>query len=199
MKVTDIIFALICGKVVGFVLGDIIRELGISISIYYFLWLWVVLPVIALFCLWVASIIGRKLLFVYQGVKHLLVGAFATVVDLKLFELLLWALSFFAIAIHPLLSKGASFLFSTGIKYWGNKYWAFGKHENEDWHKELLQFFCITLVGLLIDVGAFYFLTNMVPATTFSPALWTKLAVILAALAAALWNFLGYKFIVFKK
>lgn len=200
MKVTDIIFALICGKVVGFVLGDILRASGISIGIYYFLLLWIVLPVLALFCLWVASIIGRKLLFVYQGAKHLLVGAFATVIDLKVFEFLLFILSFLSIVIHPLLLKGASFLFSTSIKYWGNKYWTFGKHEKENWHREAFHFFLINFVGVFIDVGTFHFFTDTLgPQFGATPGAWLKVSVIAAAAVAAIWNFSGDKFLVFKK
>jgi putative flippase GtrA len=199
MKVIDIIFALIAGKIISFLIGDVLKELGISIGLYYFLILWVAFPIIALICLWLASIIGRKLLFVYQGAKHLLVGAVATVADLKFFESLIWLVSL-AITINPILAKAASFLFSTAIKYWGNKYWAFGKPEKENWRKELFHFILITLVGLLLDVGIFYYFTMALgPQFALSAVLWTKVSVVMAAVIAALWNFLGYKFLVFKK
>ncbi len=132
-------------------------------------------------------------IIVFQAVKHLIVGAIATLFDLAVFTLL-------AIVFNPLLSKGISFLFSTAIKYWGNKYWAFAKPEKENWRKELFSFIIITLVGLLIDVGVFYYFTNMLgPQFLLSVALWTKVSVVMAAVVAALWNFLGYKFLVFKK
>jgi len=207
MKVTDVIFALICGRVIGFLVGDFLKEWGIEVGLAYSLVLWVLFPFASLLLLWIAQIIGRKLLFVYQAAKHLLVGAFATVIDLKFFEYLL----LFVMA-NSLVVKAISFLFSTIIKYWGNKYWAFGRHvtaaggippeggKKDNIKKEMFQFFIITLVGLVIDVGVFYYATKIAePQFGFPMVIWTKLAVIFAALAAAVWNFIGYKFLVFKK
>ncbi len=199
MKVIDILFALICGKVVGFVIGDILKGLGINVGLAATVMLWIIFPLLALVCLWAAEVAGRKVLFVFQAAKFFLVGAFATVVDLKFFELLLWSFSFFA-PILPLAAKSISFIAATLVKYWGNKYWAFAKHEKEHMHKEIIQFFAITLGGLAIDLGAFYYATSILgPQLGMPLAVWTKLSVIFAGITAALWNFFGYKFWVFKK
>ncbi|MFI5206235.1 MAG: GtrA family protein [Candidatus Paceibacterales bacterium] len=199
MKIIDIIFALVCGKVVGFVVGDILKGFGVTLSLYEYIAVWLAFPLLALFGLWVCRLIGRKYLFVFQAGKHALVGAFATVVDLKLFELLIWAAGFFFF-LNPIIAKSISFIASTLIKYWGNKYWAFGKHEKEDIHKELISFFIITIIGLLLDVGAFWYLSKVVGVHfEVSTHTWTQLSVIFAAIVAALWNFVGYKFLVFKK
>src|SRR3989344_3516056 len=117
MKITDIIFALICGKVVGFVVADFLRELGIAVGFYGSLVLWLVFPLLALGGLWLCQLIGRKILFVLQAGKHLLVGAAATVFDLKFFEWLVWSFSFIA-TVNPIAAKSMSFIFSTLIKYW---------------------------------------------------------------------------------
>ncbi len=219
MKIIDIIFALTFGRVIGFLIGDFLREWDINIGFYWTLVIWLILPIISLVCLWLAFLIGKKLLFVFQGAKFFLVGAVATVVDLKIFEFLFWtralffmknsarpstfigALVFiFLILGNPIIAKSISFIVSTFLKYWGNKYWAFQKHEKENMHKEIVQFFIITFVGLLIDVSFFYYFTKIMgPQFTIPIGVWLKLSVIFAALAAALWNFLGYKFLVFKK
>lgn len=199
MKIIDVIFALVCGRIIGFLLGDFLREWGIGIGLYWTIVIWFALPFIALFCLWVAYLIGKKVLFVFQGAKFLLVGAVATILDLKFFELLVWIISFI-FPVGWVYSKSISFLVSTALKYWGNKYWAFCQHEKEDWHKELLHFFFITLMGLIIDVVAFYYFTKALgPQLDLSIAIWTKVSVILAAIVASIWNFLGYKLLVFKK
>jgi hypothetical protein len=39
----------------------------------------------------------------------------------------------------------------------------------------------------------------MGPQFSIQTKIWEELSIILAALVAAIWNFLGYKFIVFKK
>lgn len=199
MKVTDIIFALICGRFIGFLVDVFLRDWGIEVGIYYTIGLWVLLPVLTLSFLWVAAFVGRKIPVFFQGAKFLLVGAFSAVVDLKIFEGLVYAMGLF-FTFNPLLAKGVSFVLATCVKYWGNKHWTFQKHEKEYAHYEVSQFFLVTLVGLILDVGAFYYFTKVSgPEFGISPDTWLKVSVILAALVATVFNFLGYKFWVFKK
>ncbi|MBI2049847.1 MAG: GtrA family protein [Candidatus Staskawiczbacteria bacterium] len=192
MKVVDIIFALVCGRIVAQIAHDFLKGYGLEIG--YLKWfLYFTLPIFSLFFLWLAYLIGKKLLFVFQAAKYILVGLFVTIVDLKLFELLVWALS-------PVMSKGLSFLTSVIIKYWGNKLWTFEKPEKENIAQEILQFIIVTIVGLGIDIGSFFYFTKIMSPQFGAPEdIWIKLSVIFAALAAAAWNFLGYKFLVFKK
>lgn len=198
MKIVDIIFALICGRVVAWIAVDFLKGYEVDIGIWRWFLLWV-LPIISLFCLWLACLIGKKLLFVFQAAKFFLTGAFATVVDIKIFQFVAWLLSL-AITANPLIPKAISFLAATFAKYWGNKYWAFEKNEKEGLNKEIAQFFIVTLAGLALDLGSFYYLINIMGPQFGMPfKVWQELSIILAALVAALWNFLGYKFIVFKK
>lgn len=199
MKATDIIFSLISGKMVGFVIGDFLKTLEIEIGFWSFVFLWFFLPLLALSGLWLCQIIGRKWHAIYQAGKFFLVGTFAMAVDLKLFEFFGWITSF-VLFIHPLTIKTVTFLIATLAKYWGNKYWAFEHPHKEFIKKELGVFFAITLMGTIIDVTAFWLFTTIVgPQIAIAPAAWLKVSIILAALASAAWNFLGYKFWVFKK
>lgn len=210
MKAIDVIFALISGRIIGVLLNDFFKEWSISIGWYYHLILWLALPFISLFCLWLAWLIGKKFIFVFQAAKFLLVGAVFMVVDLKLFEFLVLFknllfvksdILFFSLLFltSPLTAKGISFLIATFLKFWGNKYWVFGRPEKDNLKKELVKFFSITLVGMVIDVTAFYYFVNILgPQFGTSVFVWIKLSVILAGVIVALWNFLGYKFLVFK-
>lgn len=194
MRITDIIFALVSGRIIGFLLGDFLRAWGINIGPYLTLVIWLIFPLVSVFFLWLFYLIGRRFLFVFQGAKFLLVGAVATVIDLKIFEFLSWVFSIY------LLAKALSFIIATFLKYWGNKYWAFRKPEKENIYQEIIKFFLITFVGSIIDVLSFYYFTKVLESQFSLPtAIWVKLSVILAGIAAALWNFFGYKFLVFKK
>lgn len=194
MKVIDIIFALVSGAMVSEILYDFLRGYGVSIGIYTWLVL-IALPVLSLLFLWLAYVVGRRLLIVLQAAKHLLVGAFATVIDLKIFEFLAWIFSF-----NLILPKGISFLLATSIKYLGNKQWAFEKPERDGIAKEIFQFFIVTVVGMSIDIAFFFYFVNIMGPQFQTPEyVWVKLSVILSALVAAVWNFLGYKFLVFNK
>ena len=110
MKVTDIIFALISGRIIGFLLGDFLREWEIDIGLYWAVLIWIIFPLFSLFCLWIAYNIGKKILFIFQGAKFFLVGAVATIVDLKIFELLAWLLAF-VVPVSSLVAKSISFAF----------------------------------------------------------------------------------------
>jgi len=198
MKIIDVVFALICGWIVNWVAFDFAKEYGYDFGYWRWLLSWV-LPVVSLFCLWLAQIIGRKLVFVFQVAKFFLVGVFATIADLKFFDFAIWICSFFFV-LDLNIAKGISFIFATLLKYWGNKHWAFEKPEKEGLKQEMVKFFLIALVGLIIDVALFRYFTQVMGPQFNTPVdVWTKLSIIFAALVSAVWSFSGYKFIVFKK
>jgi len=198
MKIIDIIFALVCGWMLNWVVFDFLKGYGIDFGLWRWLLTWI-LPIICLVCLWLAQLIGRKFLFVYQAAKFVLVGTFADAADIKIFQLLFFLSSLF-LPINQLILKGTSFLAATFIKYWGNKHWSFEKFEKEGINKEAVQFFAATLIGLGINVLSFYYFTKIIgPQFQMEFKIWQELSIILAALVTAVWNFTAYKFLVFKK
>jgi len=183
MKKLDVIFSIMCGLSIAWIAADFLKKYG---------WLFfIALPVLSVIGLWLASLIGRKILFVKQAGKFVLAGAFADVVDIKVFQLLFWFAPF------PLSFKTISFLIATFIKYLFDKYWTFEKYGKEGINREVIQFFMVAIVGALLNVVSFYYLAKI--RTGISANLWIELSIILAAVASGVWNFLGYKFLVFKK
>jgi len=183
MKKQDIIFAAICGLAVAWAAGDFFKK--------YALLFFIILPVLSILGLLLCDILGRKFLFIHQAGKFVLSGAFADVIDIKVFQLL------FLFAPFSLFFKGVSFLIATAIKFLANKHWTFEKPGKDGTSREVAQFFLVTLVGLALDVVSFYYFAKI--KTGISLNLWVELSIIFAALIAAAWNFLGYKFLVFKK
>jgi putative flippase GtrA len=195
MKRFDVIFTFACAAALSFLMSDFLHGGKFSLGLLGVLVIWVVLSAVLLTGLWLAELIGTKYLSVFQAAKHLLVGAFATALDLKIFELLAVVIFGSVLAV-----KAVSFLVSTTIKYLGNKFWVFQKQGKENIKSEGVQFLIVTLIGLVIDILAFYYATKVLgPRFEIPSVLWVKCSVIFAAIAAACWNFLGYKFIVFKK
>lgn len=201
MKVVDIILALISGWVVAFIANDFFKGFGIVLNVWQWLFLHWMLPLVSLLCLWLAYLIGKKVLFVYQAAKFLLIGAIATVIDIKIFQLLFWFFSLFLTTGSLILMfKAVSFIIATLAKYWGNKHWTFGKTEKDNSGREIAQFFLVTLAGLCLDVGSFYYFTKILGTQFLMPReVWVELSIISSALIAAVCHFLGYKFLVFKK
>jgi len=126
-----------------------------------------------------------------QGVRHILTGGFADLIDIGVFNLLFF---FFP---AQLTIKAISFLIAAIVKYFGNKYWVFDKPEKDGAKKEIMQFLGVTLVGLLINVASFSIFVKI--NSGFSIEAWREISVILALIITAVWNFLGYKLLVFKK
>jgi hypothetical protein len=66
--------------------------------------------------------------------------------------------------------------------------------------KEILKFYLVTILGMVFNVTIFYFFFALVgPLFNIPLTLWETISVILAAIAVAAWNFLGYKIFVFEK
>lgn len=199
-KKTDIIFSLITGEIVALYFLNLFGEEKLTGFIPMVLpYLPMVFPILTVFCLWLAFLIGKKFLFVFQLAKFLLVGALATIFDLG-------ALSFFirffeaTTGIYFSFFKGITFIIATIAKYFIDKFWAFEKKETAEIKKEFAQFFVVTLVGLVINVGIASLMVNVVgPKAGFSKEAWANIAGIIAVLPTFAWNFIGYKFIVFKK
>ena len=198
MKKIDIVFALVIGEIIAWFFYGILKNLGVEIR--FLSWILAIsFPILALFGIWIAWLLGRKFLWIFQAAKFLLIGALATLVDLGVLNLLIWV-SGIAAGFLSSVFKGISFIVATCSKYLGDKFWAFGKMERRGMGKEFSQFFIVTLIGLGINVGAFSLIVNVAgPQFGLTEKLWANVGAIIAAFVSAVWNFLSYKFIVFKK
>jgi len=198
MKRIDIILALITGEAVAWLIFGLVRGYGLEIRFLSWV-LAIFLPILAVISLWICYLIGKKILWVFQAAKFLLIGVWATLVDLGVLNFLMW-ISGLAGGWAFNVFKGISFLVATFAKYWGNKFWAFEKMEKAGMGREITQFYVVTLVGLGINVGVASLIVNTVGIQFgMPPKIWANIGAIIAALVAAGWNFIGYKFIVFKK
>lgn len=194
MRKVDIIIAVVVGELVAWYFALLFRSLAPWIYI-----LPVAFPVLSVVCLYLAYLIGKKFLFVFQLAKFLLIGVLATLVDLGVLNILI-LISGISAGIIFSIFKGISFIVATCSKYFGDKLWAFEKKEMVRVGKEFTQFFIVTLVGLAINVAVASLVVNQIgPQFGFSPEIWANIGAIIAAFATVIWNFTGYKFLVFKK
>jgi len=198
MKKIDIILALVIGEVIAWFFYGILKNLGFEIR-FLGLILVIFFPILALLGIWIAWLLGKKFLWIFQAAKFLLIGALATLVDLGVLNLLIW-ISGLAAGLPFSIFKGISFIVATCSKYLGDKFWAFEKMEKIGIGKEFNQFFIVTLIGLGINIGAASLIVNVAgPQFGLTEKIWANIGAILAAFGSAVWNFFGYKFIVFKK
>jgi putative flippase GtrA len=207
MKTIDAVIAAAIGEVTAIYFWDFFRNLknaeGITIikdPLYSLLWLLLlVFPFLAALALWIASLIGKKYLAVFQLAKFLLIGVMATIFDLGILSVALAATGI-ASGIYYSIFKGASFIVATVIKYVPDKYWAFKKRESSDMKKEFFQFFLVTLVGAVLNIAIASLTVDYIgPQFGIDRITWGKIGGIGATIIVFAWNFVGYKFFVFKK
>lgn len=198
MKKIDIILSLITGEGVAWLFVWFIKNSPLKLPFLNWL-LPISFPILALFAVWLSDLIGKKYLFVYQLAKFLLTGAFFAIFDLIILNILMgWLGIEKEEVLKYAIFVAISFTIVTIFKYFANKYWAFEKLEKERMEKEFGIFFLVTAISGLIQIGvaslAFKILVSFM-----SSLLAGNVGKIVGIVVASAWNFLGYKFFVFKK
>lgn len=208
MNKLDAVIAMAIGALTGLYFFDLLKNAENSATLqpvvpepfYSMLWLiFLLFPILAAVALWIAALIGKKYLSIYQLAKFLLIGVLATIFDLGVLNLFI-AWTGIAAGGLFIVFKGTSFIIATIIKYVPDKYWAFKKKETSDIKKEFAQFFTVTLTGLIINMSVAHIIVNVIgPQFGLDAKSWGNLGGIGATIITFAWNFIGYKFIVFKK
>ncbi len=208
---TDLISALIIGEMVAWLAFTILKTLEFDTVIYQTMidflgWkihlgllLAVIVPIAAAICLYIASLLGKKVPVIFQAGKFATVGISNTLIDWGVLNLQILLFGITAGFFYPVF-KGVSFLIAIINSFLWNKFWTFKKRETEKTGTEFLQFLIVSGIGLGINVGIASFVVNIIgPQAEISPKIWATVGALIATMFSMVWNFLGYKFIVFKK
>jgi len=224
MKKVDILASSIIGIIsalIGIFILDFI-ELELPLIGGYPLALLVILPIGAIGMIFVAQILAKKMPVLFQIAKCFLAGVLNSLVDLLIFNLLFFLVfpslfpsiferlsqvvfesKFLIVTIEIaffMLSKAISFSAGAINSYFWNKYWTFEKKETKSKAKEFGVLYVVTFVGFLLNIGISTLLAKYIgPQFGLSEKIWVNISIIMAVFVAFVWNFLGYKFIVFKK
>lgn len=157
--------------------------------------LFIIFPIIAVFGMFVAYFIGRKIAIIWQLAKFAFVGVLNTAIDFGILNLLM-ALAGVTSGVGIILMNATSFSTAVVNSYFWNRGWVFSASKRNNF----IIFVAVTLIGLSINTGVVYVLTTFVPPILVKSATqWANLAKILATGLSLIWNFAGYKLVVFKK
>ncbi|HEY4498026.1 MAG TPA: GtrA family protein [Candidatus Paceibacterota bacterium] len=155
------------------------------------------LGILTIVGLLVVRFLSRWLQILWQIGKFGVVGGLNTFVDFGILNLLILVAGV-AAGLWFGVFKGISFTVAVINSYFWNKYWTFEAASKKK--TEFVEFLVVSLFGLGINVGVATLAVNVIgPLGNLGPVLWANIAAFLATLAALTWNFIGYKFIVFKK
>lgn len=205
MRKPDIIAPFIIGEAIALIFLGILKyspeylpeipPLIIKLADYFP----IIFPILSVLGVFVASFLGRRISALFQLAKFVLVGALNTFVD---FGILILLLTIFGVAAGLLYSISKAFSFSCSVvnSYFWNKFWTFGKKETKGAGREFGKFYLIAGIGFLLNVGIASFIVNIIgPKFGLSVEIWAMVGAFIAILCVFMWNFLGYKFLVFKK
>ncbi len=204
MKKIDIISPIVLGLIISAFIISLIRVtksdsiiIGINPAV---LWVLIIAVVPSLLVLWVfiSSRLGKRRHVFFQFGKFIPIGISNTAIDFGTLNLLIlttgidkgfWFSAF----------KGISFVCAVINSYLWNKFWTFDAGGTDDAGKEFLKFIVVAGIGFVINVAIASLLVNIIgPLWGVSPIIWANLAAFASILLVIIWNFLGYKFLVFK-
>jgi|SRR6185369_2091363 len=194
----DLIFGAINGAFIGILAPFIFSNLGthLPVRVSFFV------PLLALFSsLGIAAgyLLSKIKPFFFQLSKFGLIGVANTVVDLGIYNLFIYMTDIsngYLISVFKCFSVLAAIINS----YVWNKFWSFEKKEVSNVGEEFTQFLMVSLIGLLLNVGITSFVVNIITAPAGIPEkTWANIGGLAASVLVLSWNFIGYKFLVFKK
>lgn len=162
----------------------------------------------------VASIISKKISIIWQIAKFGVIGVLNTLVDIGSLALITFLLrsssgldpkkellvvSGIAITVYSIY-KAITFIIANINSYFWNKYWTFNQNPEKKTHAQFLQFFAVSIVGFIINV----LVASIIFKTLGTFSMFTEdqqglLGAAAGSIVGLVWNFIGYKFIVFKE
>ena len=130
--------------------------------------------------------------------RFIIVGIINTVVDLGVLNLLIQVTHTGERGFDFMLIKTTSFMVAVMNSYFLNRSWTFRATGR---HKSLMrsgsQFLVVSLVGAVVNVGTASYVATFVPPITGLEKLWPSAAALVGTAGSFIWNFIGYKYIVF--
>jgi len=156
--------------------------------------LFLIFPAVSIIGMFLISVIAKKLPFLWQVTKFAQIGVLNTAIDFGILNFLI-GLTQITSGIGIIFINATSFTTALINSYFWNKNWVFAGNKKSNF----VTFAAVTLIGLSINTGVVYTFTTFIPPVIIkSPTLWANVAKLLATALSLVWNFTGYKLIVFK-
>lgn len=199
----DIVYSLILGEAsaafsIFIIKNPYIKELEQLVFLKDIIWWFpIIFPIIFLSGILLAEVLSGTIKVIYQFIKFVEAGILNTTIDFGILNLLIWITG---ITGGPIIAplNATSFLATSANSYFLNKSWTFKTKETAT-GRGFTQFLIISGLGLGINTGIVVAGTSLIsPLLGLSPGAWVNLMKVLATSVSMVWNFLGYKFWVFR-
>ena len=187
--------------IIGFLVGWLVllpaKNLGLNITPFFIAASVVGFTIFAPIALFVLKLLSQFWKVLDQFGKFAAVGTLNTLIDLGILNLLI-LLTDISAGVYYGLFKAISFLAASTNSYFWNKFWTFGSRLPVT-TSEYVRFLFFTLIGTLINVAVASFIVSIIGAPHgVSLKTWANIGAVLAVFVSFLWNFLSYRYVVFK-
>ncbi|MBI5045774.1 MAG: GtrA family protein [Candidatus Niyogibacteria bacterium] len=184
------------GILSGILVLPILANLGFLNAVAAVLFV-VGMPVAWVIGLFLVRKIAGTRLWMYQAAKFIVTGFLNTALDFGVLNLLSFMTGIYS-GVNIIFLNSVSFAVAVSNSYFWNKYWTFGQKGGAR-VGEFATFVIVAFIGLLVNSGVVFVITTYVPRLDgIDPALLENIAKALATGFSLIWNFVGFKFIVFK-
>lgn len=200
MKLTarDLIFAAINGAFIGILAPYIFANLSVKLPVSQGVFAFII-ALLSAIGVAVGYLLSRIKPFFFELAKFGLIGVANTIIDLGLFNLFIY-FSHISDGYIVSIFKSLSVLAAIISSFIWNKYWSFAKKDSANVKEEFAHFLMVSLIGLLLNVGITSFIINVITIPAGIPdKAWANVGALTASALVLTWNFVGYKFFVFKK
>lgn len=199
LEKNDLLYGGINGLIFGALIPVVLKNLGMNITLGKYLLIAVFFVVLAVIGVYIGYLLSKILGLFFQLAKFGAVGAANFAVDFGVLNLLIFSTGL-AAGWYFTLFKSISFIVAVTNSFFWNKLWTFKKKGQKETGKEFAQFILVSVIGLLINAGVASFIVNIIgPMGSIGIKTWANIATAVASIVVLTWNFVGYKFFVFKK
>ena len=200
MRRVDVISSLVIGEAAALLMLAIGRNISLPQGLLAGLgWLPLVFPIATLAVMAAGSLLGRTSGVAYQFTKFLLVGGLNFLIDLGVLNFLIFATDISS-GFYANTFKAVAFLVAVISSFFWNKFWTFRALSVENTALQFVEFFVVSAIGLGINVGSFALFNDAIgPQAGIDERTWVSVAATGAAAIGLVWNFLGYKLLVFRR
>lgn len=196
----DLWSSIVTGLTTGVIAWRIFEFLNVP-EVYglSFRWLIILVPILWILGVNLGYFLGRWFSFFTQFGKFVAIGFTNASIDFGALNLMI---SIFGIAAGVWFSvfKTISFILATIHSYFWNKYWSFEAGESKGGAAEVVKFFSVAAVSILVNVAVASVIVNLVhPLFGVTPEVWANIGAVAGSATALIFSFVGFKIVVFKK
>lgn len=201
----DFWLAVIIGEICAWLLIPIANNLAeIPAELNLKIVLPLALPLLSAAGLVFAWVLAKAWATIYQIAKFILVGVLNTLLDWGVLNVLIFlSAESMTGGWYYSLFKSCSFIVANVNSYFWNRFWVFEKKNGngeESAGKDFLQFLAVSIIGFLLNVGVASLIVSYGGLYfDMEYKLLANVGAVAGTVIALVWNFLGYKLIVFKR